>query len=300
MTYLRYLIFFTIIFFSKFVQSQELNCVIQINADQVSETDKRVYETMRTAIFEFMNNRKWTNYKFELSERVVCNILITIKKRNGDDFEGQIQVQSSRPIFNSSYNSTIFNHIDKDFSFNYTETDALEFNEGQISSNLTAVLSYYAYIILGIDFDSYSMYGGTPFYDKAQNIINLTQSRGEKGWKSYESQKNRYWLIENIYNKAYSPLREALYVYHRLGLDIMYDKQESGKSEIIRALGNFQKVNREKAGVYLLQIMIASKAEEIVNIFSEGSSQTKNQVVELMKDIDPSNSNKYNKIIKPE
>lgn len=300
MKYLRLIGFIILFSVSSNVFSQELNCIITINADQVSETDKRVYETMRTAITEFMNNRKWTNYNYEISERIECNILITIKDRSGDDFGGQIQVQSRRPVFKSSYNSTLLNIVDKDLNFKYTETDALEFNEGQITQSLTAVLAYYAYIIIGYDFDSFSLYGGTPFFDKAQTIVNLAQNRGESGWKAFENTRNRYWLLENLYNKTYTPLREAMYKFHRLGLDNMYDQQEKARQEITLAIEKIQKVYREKSGIYLLQLILNAKADEIVNIYSAASTMDKTKIIEIMKEIDASNSDKYDKIMKPE
>lgn len=300
MKYLHLIGLFILFSVSKTMFSQELNCMVQINADQVSETDKRVYETMRTAITEFMNNRKWTNYNYEITERIECNVLITVKSRSGDDFEGQLQVQSRRPIFKTSYNSTLLNIIDKDLKFKYTETDALEFNEGQITQNLTAVLSYYAYIIIGYDFDSFSLYGGTPFFDKAQTIVNLAQNRGEAGWKAFENNKNRYWLLENLYNKTYTPLREAIYTFHRLGLDNMYDKQEIARQSITTAVEKMQKVYREKSGVYLLQLILNAKVDEIINIYSASSTMEKTKIIEIMKEIDASNSDKYNKIMKPE
>lgn len=300
MKYLRLIGIIILFSVSRIVLSQELNCIITINADQVSETDKRVYETMRTAITEFMNSRKWTNYNYEISERIECNILITIKERSGDDFEGQIQVQSRRPIFKTSYNSTLLNIVDKDLKFKYTETDALEFNEGQITQSLTAVLAYYAYIIIGYDFDSFSLYGGTPFFDKAQTIVNQAQSRGEAGWKAFESTRNRYWLLENLYNKTYTPLREAMYNFHRLGLDNMYDNQSNARQNITSAIEKMQKVYREKTGIYLLQLILTAKADEIVNIYSAASTMEKTKIIEIMKDIDASNSDKYNKIMKPE
>ena len=193
---IRFLLLIIIILFPFITKAQELNCTVQVYAPQVQGTERKVYENMQTSIYEFMNSRKWTNYSYKQQERIECSIFITISDQIGtDQFTGSIQVQSRRPIFNTSYNSPLINHIDRDFVFNYLEFQALDFVENSYTSNLTSVLAFYAYIIIGLDFDSYQLYGGTPFFFFFQSDVNAAQNTQEKGWKAYENRKNTYWLI---------------------------------------------------------------------------------------------------------
>ncbi len=295
---IRFLLLIIIILFPFITKAQELNCTVQVYAPQVQGTERKVYENMQTSIYEFMNSRKWTNYSYKQQERIECSIFITISDQIGtDQFTGSIQVQSRRPIFNTSYNSPLINHIDRDFVFNYLEFQALDFVENSYTSNLTSVLAFYAYIIIGLDFDSYQLYGGTPFFDKAQSVVNAAQNTQEKGWKAYENRKNRYWLIENLINKSYAGMRECLYKYHRLGLDMMYDKKEIGRNSVTAGLEALRKVNREKPGLYFMNIFMTTKTDELVNIYSDASPIDKNKVIPILREIDPSNSAKYNKIL---
>ena len=203
--------------------SQELDCQVSVTAPQISGSDKRIFETLQTAIYEFMNNRKWSSYNFRMEERIECTMLITVTDRMApDDFKGTINLVLRRPIYNSAYNSILLNWIDKDFQFHYVEYQPLNYAENTFTANLTSVLAYYANIFLGLYFDSFSDNGGNPFFDKAQSIVNTAQNAQETGWKGFESQKNRFWLVENYLNPAYSNLRDFSYRFHRLGLDQMY------------------------------------------------------------------------------
>ncbi len=282
--------------------AQELNCIVSVATPQIQSSDKRIYETLQAAIYEFMNSRKWTNYTYSTEERIECTILITISDRSADVFKGTIQVQSRRPIYKSSYNSVMLNLIDKDLQFTYQEYQALDFNESSFTSNLTSVLGYYAYLIIGLDFDSYKLKGGTPFYEKAQTIITNAQSAAEPGWKAFEStsQKNRFWLIENLLNNIYSPIRESIYNYHRKGLDMLVDNAATAKASITAAMDKLKSAHEEKQGSYLMQLFFNAKADEIVNIYSSASTSPsdKTKVVSICKEIDPSNSSKYNQINK--
>lgn len=255
---------------------------------------------MQAAIYEFMNSKKWTNYIFSEEEKIECTILITISERSSDVFKATIQVQSRRPIYKSSYNSVMLNLFDKEFQFNYVEYQPLDFNENSFTSNLTSVLAYYAYLIIGLDFDSYQLKGGTVFYDKAQTIITNAQNAAEGGWKAYESisHKNRYWLIENLLNNSYSLIRECLYNYHRKGLDMMVDNSATAKTAITAGLEKLKINHEEKPDSYLMQLFFNAKADEIVNIYSSASVSDKTKVAEICKKIDPTNSNKYNQITK--
>ena len=295
----RLFILLSILFFHIIsIKAQELKCAINVTAPSVAGSDRTVYEKMQQALYEFMNSRQWTNYKFTTEERIDVNILITIQNRvSTDQFTGNMQIQARRPVYKTSYNSTLFNHIDNDIDFKYVEQQPLEFIENTNTSNLTSLLAYYTYIILGLDFDSFSKNGGTPYFEKAQSIVINSQNSAEKGWKAFESQRNRYWLIENLLNSQYAPIREAIYSYHRLGLDAMYDNVENGRAAITSALDLLQKVHRQKPGSFLMQAFFSAKADEFVNIYTEAPPMEKPRVVNILREIDPTNSNKYQKIL---
>jgi len=293
---------FIILFFigiSMFGKAQELNCIVTVATPQIQSSDKKIYETLQAAIYEFMNSRKWTNYTYSVEEKIECTILITISDRTNDVFKGTIQVQSRRPVYKSSYKSVMLNLIDKDLQFSYVEYQALDFSENTYSS-LTSLLAYYAYVIIGMDFDSYQLKGGTPYFEKAQTIVSNAQNAAEPGWKSFESskQQNRYWLVENLTNNIYAPIRESIYNYHRKGLDQLVDNVAVGKNAITAALEKLKTVHEEKPNSYLMQCFFTSKVDEIVNIYSVATTVEKTKVAAICKLIDPSNSTKYNQITK--
>ena len=295
----KILFLFFIVLFSLKISAQEFYCTVQVSTPQIRGTDRKVFETMQKAIFEFINNKTWSNYTFKNEERIECTILITISERISiDEFKGTINLVLRRPIFKTSYNSVLLNYIDKSFVFDYAEYEPLEFSENTFTSNLTSVIAYYINIFLGLEFDSFTLYGGTPFYEKAQAIVNAAQNTNEKGWKAYESQKNRYWLVENLLNPSYSSLRKFIYEYHRKGLDIMSEKAENGRKKIGGSINYLKQVNEEKPGLFLLQLILDAKRDEIINIFSEGAPMENTKVVNILKEIDPSNSSKYQKILK--
>ncbi|HOT88860.1 MAG TPA: DUF4835 family protein [Bacteroidales bacterium] len=282
--------------------SQELNCIVSVNTQQIQSSDKKIYETLQASIYEFMNSKKWTNYTYETEEKIECTIMLTISSKEADQFKGTLQVQSRRPIYKSAYNSVLLNMIDKDIQFNYIEYQPLDYNEGTFTSNLTSLLAYYANLIIGYDFDSYQLLGGNPYFEKAQSIITSAQSTADPGWKGYESssQKNRYWLIENLLNNVYSPVREAVYNYHRKGLDMLIDNAVTGKAAITASFDKLKTVHENKPGSYLMQLFFIAKTDEILNIFTNNTISTtdKTKVVDICKKIDPTNSNKYNQINK--
>lgn len=274
--------------------SQDLNCHATVTTPQIQQTDKKIYETLEKAINDFIKNRKWTPYTFKPEERIECNILINIAERvSTNEFKGSIQIQARRPIYKTAYNSTLINYIDKDFQFKYEEFQPLDFDQSSHLSNLTSVLSYYIYIILGIDFDSFSLYGGSQFYNIAQNIVNNAQSDPGPGWKSYENKRNRYWLTENLLNQSYQEFREALYRYYRKGMDIMFDNPQKARQEILESFELLRKVNREKPGLFMMNMYMFGKVDEIVNIFSEAPQNEKEQAVKALGEFDPGNSSKY-------
>ncbi len=280
------------------VYTQEIYCDVQINTQQVEGTDKKVFETLRTAVFEFMNNRKWTSHNFGIEERIECTILLNITNRiSTDEFDAELNIALKRPIYNSAYNSTTMNYIDKEFKFVYVEYQPLDFVENTFTSNLTSVLAYYIYFFLGLDFDSYTLYGGTPYFEKAENIVNAAQSASAGGWKSFESQKNRFWLVENFMNPSYQQLRKFMYEYHRLGLDVMYDDASKGRASILKSMDYLIQVKDNWPNLFALQIIMEAKGDEFVNVFSEGSATEKTRAVNMLKKLDPAQASKYEDIL---
>ena len=280
------------------VSAQEFMCQVSVNAAQVEGSEKKVFQTLQTAVYEFINNRKWTNYVYRPEERIECSMLITITERiSSDQFKGRINVVLQRPVYKTSYNTNLLNLVDKDFDFKYVELEPLEYNDDVYTSNLTSMVAYYLYIMLGIDADTFTKLGGTPYYEKARGVVNAAQNSPERGWKSFESQKNRYWLVENLMNNTYSAYREGLYSYHRLGLDLMSENMDLGRSGINDCLEDVQKVNREKTGLYITQVFIDAKNEEIINIYSQAAPMDKTKAVNIMKEIDPANGSKYQQIM---
>ena len=279
--------------------AQELNCNVSVASPQISGSDKEVFNTLQTAIREFVNNKKWTNNIFKVEERIECSILVTISERpSTEQFKGSIQIQARRPVYGTSYSTTMFNYIDKDLDFTYLQSQPFEWSENTHLNNLTSILAYYAYIILGIDYDSYSMNGGSVYFDKALGIVNAAQNAQEKGWKSFESQKNRYWLVESLTNSNYGAFHDFNYKYHRLGLDVMSDKTDQGRNTIVQCIDNLLKLKRTNPNVYFFQVLFTSKSDELVNLFSgQNANIDKATIAKSLMELDPANAGKYKKIM---
>jgi hypothetical protein len=290
-----------IVFASLGAQAQELECQVSVSSSQVQMTERRVFETLRTAIYEFMNNRQWTELKYTLDERIECSIMINVTQAvSSDRYRATIQVQSRRPIYNTSYNTVLLNILDKDLEFEYVENTPLEWTDGTFNSNLTGVLAYYAYLIIGFDFDSFQQNAGSPYFEKAQSIAAMGQSnRYQDGWMAFGTDRNRYWLTENLLNSRYSALREANYKYHRLGLDQMYEKKEKSRELILESLEALKKVNADRPNLYLKYVFMLAKSDELIKLFSDPSvsPMEKARAVNLLSEIDPSNANKYQAIL---
>jgi hypothetical protein len=280
------------------VEAQELYCNVEVTSQQVQGSDRRVYETMRDAIYEFMNNQNWTNFNYKYNERIECSILINVTERPSPDFfRCDMTLALRRPVFNSSYNSILFNYIDKNVDIEYIENQPLDFNVGMFSSNLTSILAFYAYIMIGLDFDSFILNGGDPYYEAALNIVNSAQSTDYQGWNSSESTRNRFWLLENLTNPSYAGIRNFYYEYHIKGLDIMYEEPDKGRQTILSSLAYLQQVKQSRPGLLILQIIADSKRDEFVNVFSEGVPTEKSNAVKILNEIDPSNAMTYQKIL---
>lgn len=280
--------------------SQELDCRIQINHSKLQgTTNDKLFQTMQQELYEFINNTAWTNHVYAKDERIECNIFITIEEQiSSDEFKGKIQVTSSRPVYGTSYMSPVLNHLDNSFQFKYVEFEPLEFNVNTHASNLTAVIAYYCYIIIGMDYDTFGNNAGTPYFQQAEKIVQNAQAAPEPGWKAYENLKNRYWLVENLLNDQYSGMRDFMYVYHRQGMDRLGEKPAEARASIETAIDNLKNVHRRKPGSFLMSLYTTAKGDEIVSIFSEGFPDEKARVYNIMKEVDPANSTKYEKIMK--
>jgi hypothetical protein len=298
---LKYSFLIFLIISAKTVYSQELNCNVQISAQKIQGSNRQVFESMQRDIYEFMNNTIWTNHVFSYAERVDCNILINLTDQlSADEFKGTIQIQLRRPVFNTTYNSTMLNFIDNNFQFRYVEFQPLEFDPNSYRSSLVSVLAYYTYIILGFDYDSFSFEGGTEFFQIAEKIVTNAQNASEPGWKPYDGSrnKNRYWLVKNLLDKEYEGVRRFIYEYDIHGLDKMESNLTEARTSIVESLRLLQEVYRAKPDpyMYLVQIILESKADELINIFSEAFPEEKSRVIQILIEIDPGNKTKYEKI----
>jgi hypothetical protein len=281
--------------------SQELNCNVQVSAQKIQGSNRQVFENMQRDIYEFMNNTVWTNHVYSYSERIDCSILINLNDQiSADEFNGTIQVQLKRPVYNTTYNSTMLNFMDNNFRFRYVEFQPLEFDPTTHRSNLISVLAYYAYMVLGFDYDSFSSEGGTEFFQMAEKIVSNAQNAPETGWKPYDGSRNRnrYWLVKNVLDKEYEGVRKFIYEYNFNGLDKMESKIAEARTSMVGSLRLIQDVYRRKPDpfMYLVQVVIEAKSDELINIFSESFPEEKSRVIQILTEIDPSNKSKYEKI----
>jgi hypothetical protein len=294
---MKKILFSILIAFSLVANAQELNCDIRINSDQIQGTNKEVFNTLQKAMSEFVNNRRWSEMTYTNDERIECSMNIIVNKYENDAFAAEIQVQSRRPVYNSSYNSTLFNFKDNEFVFTYKEFDQLELNENSINSNLTAVLAYYAYLIIGYDMDSYSRLGGTPYFQAAETIVNAAQAADLGGWKAFDSPRNRYALINNILDEAFKKYRNYFYEYHRLGLDEMSQNVVNARTRIFTGLPLVREANRARPSAIVITAFMDAKTDELINIFSKAKEDEKKEAVEILCDISPTSTNRFEKIL---
>lgn len=289
---------------SPVAMTQELYCNVQVSAQKIQGSNREIFQSMQRDIYEFMNSMVWTDKLFSFSERIECNLLINLDEQlSADEFRGTIQVQLSRPVYNTTYESTVLNFVDNSFQFRYVEFQPIEFNPNSHTSNLVSVLAYYAYLFIGMDFDTYSPGGGTPYFQVAEKIVANAQNAPESGWKPYDGSRNRnrYWLVKNILDNQYSGARQFTYLYHLKGLDRMESDMAQARSEIFESLRWLQEVyrNRPDPFMYYMTIILEAKADEIVNIFSQAFADEKNRIFQILTEIDPANETKYQKILTP-
>ncbi|MFA6277346.1 MAG: DUF4835 family protein [Pedobacter sp.] len=277
-----------------FVHAQELNTRVQILAPNISNINKKNLEVLQNTIRDFLNNNKWTTETYLPQERIECNFVLTITSWDGSSaYTAEAQIQSSRPVYASSYYSTLLNINDKDFDFNYNDGQSLDFSDQNFITNLSSLLGYYAYTIIGLDKDSFSKLGGTPYYNKAQNVLNVAQISGNKGWKAFDGLRNRYWLNENLLNATFKELRVFIYNYHFNGLDKLQDNVSNGAKNILALLPAVQQMDKQKLGSIFPNVYFATKADEITNVLSTIDLQEKIKAYNLLSDIDPANISKY-------
>lgn len=285
-------------FWSTFFRAQELNCKVQILTNQVQQSDKRIFVTLETAIREFMNNQRWTNDNFNRDERIEINLTLNVQTFSlPDAVKGNLQVQVRRPIFNTNSGTLLLNFQDQDVEFRYVEYQPIEFSTTAFINNLSSILGYYAHLAIALDYDSYSLEGGTAFYQLAQQICQQAQPTGVKGWMPNEiPPRNRYWYVENMMSPAFKPLREAFYHYHRLGLDVMYNNIGKGRLEINKSLQLIKKLNDQRNASFNMQLFFNAKTDELVNIYKQAEQADKVLAVDLLNQLDPTNGSKYIKI----
>lgn len=279
------------------LNGQELNATITVNADQVSQTNQQIFQTLERSLMDFVNKTKWTNKVYKDNERVNAQMFITITEYDSDRFSGTIQIQSSRPVFNASYESTVFNYKDNQFNFQYIEFQPLVFNENVFESNLVAVLAYYAYIILGIDADTFALEGGTDYFRKAQQITTQAQGSSFAGWnQSTSDNRTRFDFITDLLSNTYKEYRVAMYNYHRKGLDILGDNNSTGKQVIAGTINLFQTIANRRPNAFLVQTFFDAKSEEIQNIFSDGPKVDIVKLKETLNKVAPFYSGIWNDI----
>lgn len=277
------------------LSAQDLNARVQVLSPKIATTNKRIFVALETAMKDFLNGRKWSVDQIGANEKIDCNFLLNITQWDGNStFSGELQVQSNRPIYNSTYTSTLFSINDKDVDFTYTEGQTLDYNNTNFINNLTSIMAYYAYIILGFDYDSFSRYGGTPYFANAQNVVINAQTSSFKGWKAFDSNNfNRYWLSENLSNKTYIPLRSFFYDYHRKGLDMMVDNAETARRNIDGILPVLTQLDRTRVGATLPTLFFTAKEDELVGIYSGAPQAEKMAAFNILMQADPSNGPKY-------
>lgn len=281
------------------LSAQELNCMISVVSQQVQGSNRDIYDNLQKAMMEFVNNQNWTDHIFKDEERIQCQLMFNISDRVSDnEFVGTLQIQSSRPIFGTSQTTVLLNYRDNDIHFKYDDFEPLRFNETQFTSNLVSLLAYYVNVILGLDYDSFAPEGGSLFFQRAEAIKNNAQNAAETGWKAFEGTKNRYWLIENLLNDKYRAVRSCLYRYHRMGLDRLVERTDEARSEIADALIELRPAYRENPTAMIFQVFFTAKSDEIINIFSESFPDEKNRVISALKEIDPANTAKWDRIAK--
>jgi len=278
--------------------AQELNCTVQVIAPQIANVEASVFESLEDGIRGFMNGRRWTNDNFEFDELIECTMQITIREAIGNTkFSGSIQVQSNRPVYNSDYKTPMLFVIDGDFEFVWINGASILFNPGQHRDNLSSILAYYAYMILGLDYDSFGLEAGSEYFLKSQTIVANAQNSSGQGWLAGQGKQNRYWLIENLLSQTFRPLRLCMYNYHRKGFDLLESDLEGARLNIADALIEMRSTNRIRPGSFNLQVFFLAKSDEIIKLFSPAPEAERVRLLPVLKQMDPGNISKYDEAL---
>jgi hypothetical protein len=295
----RFIVFAFVFYFPSVLWAQELNCTVTINASQIQTSDRNVFRDMKSAIEQFMNTRKWTNDSYKPYEKINCNMLVTITKMPAiGNFFASVQIQAARPVYNTNYSSLIFNFADRDWEFEYVESLPLQYNDNTYTSNLTSMLALYAYLILGVDADTFTELGGTPYFQRALTVLNYAQQSNRPGWQSIGgNNRSRYWIVENYNNPQMLDLRKSVYAYHRLALDTFEKDPDKSREIILKGLRDVKKVRDINPTSVLVVSFFDAKAKELANIFSAGNIQIRREAYDIITAIDPSNRSNYEKMI---
>lgn len=281
------------------LHAQELQCEVSVLTPGIQIADPAIFSTLETAMFEFINNRKWTDDSFEPDEKIQCTLILSITEELGNDrYRGNATIQSSRPVYNSDYQTLLFNFNDRDWEFQYVQFQPIEFQDNNFLNNLSALMAFYAYTVIGFDYDSFSDKGGNPYFLKAQNIVTLAQNTSEKGWKSFENLRNRFWLIENLLNPRFKNFRSAFYNYHLNGLDRMYENRDLATETITSTLQILNSINQQNPNSMIIQLFFNAKSEELLNIYTDVPKTQKANAINLLTRLDAANAEKYQNMMK--
>ena len=283
------------------MSAQEINCTVTVNSEQIEGSNKQIFQTLKTAIEEYMNQNRWTNMTYAVHEKIECSMLIVVKKMENNMFTCEMTLQSRRPVYGTTYNTPLLNFKDNAFNFTYQEFDRIEYQQDQFTTNLTAMLAYYCYLIIGHDQDSFTRLGGTPFFEQCEQIVNACQSASmdnleQKGWLAFESNRNRYALVNNLLDEVFKKYRNYYYEYHRLGLDEMSSNVTNGRARIAEGLPVLREAYRARPATYVINTFLDAKADELVDIFRQGTDKEKQDVYTILTDIDPTRQNTYDRI----
>ena len=293
---MRNKISFLLLLFVGVVQAQQLNCSVQINSDKIASTNNQIFKNLKTSISDFVNKTDWTGEVYEQHEKIDCSMVIIINTYDSNQFTATLQVQSTRPIFNSTYASPVFNYNDNDFSFRYIEFEQLQFNPNSFDSNLVSVLSYYSFMMLGFDADTYSPLGGNKYYETAQQIMTVAQSSGYRGWSQSDSNQNRYFLVSDILSGTFDAYRQTLYQYHREGLDTMNADLKGAKEKVANSISTLSEIYKVRPNAFLTRVFFDAKVDELVSILSGGPKISLSETIDTLNRISPLNVSKWSTI----
>lgn len=284
------------ILFSCFSFAQVLDCKVSINADLVDQTNSQIFETLERELNEFVNATSWVDIRSEDYNKINCTMLITIENYGNNEFQANLQIQSSRPVFGSAYVTPLLNRKDNDFNFSYQEFESLNFNPNNTNTSLVSLISYYVFVVLGVDADSFSLFGGDPYYEQARKIVDLSQANRFSGWKQSEKKTNRYWLIDQLSTNPFSLFRKVIYDYHLNGLDVMVNQPEVGKQTISKSISDLKSLSESRPNSLVVQLFFDTKSDEVVQIFSGGPSFDTSQLREDLNRVAPFFSAKWAEI----